>query len=85
MLNFASLKSFVRVRYFMLLVLIFNAMSVFAQVQITVDTDPIFTETNSWITTFTPIVAIGIGISIALAVLTFIGNQVVKAFRGGRG
>ena len=57
----------------------------FAQtpVPIVVDTNEIFTQTNSWIDVFTPIVAIGVGIAIALAILTFIGNQILKAFRGG--
>ena len=67
----------------MVMMFVFNAYAVFAQVTITVDTDPIFTETNSWITVFTPIVAIGIGISIALAILTFIGREIVNAFRSG--
>ncbi len=63
-------------------VLSISALS-FAQVAITVDTDAIFTEVNTWISTFLPIVAIGIGISVALAILTFIGKQIVSAFRGG--
>jgi hypothetical protein len=55
----------------------------FAQepVTLTVPTDQIFEEANNWIVTFAPIVAIGIGISIALAILTFIGSQIVAAFR----
>ena len=52
-------------------------------VPIIVDTNAIFTQTNNWIDVFTPIIAIGVGISIALAILTFIGNQILKAFRGG--
>lgn len=52
-------------------------------VPIVVDTNAIFTQTNNWIAVFAPIVAIGVGISIALAILTFIGNQILKAFRGG--
>lgn len=67
----------------MLLVLVVPVMTSFAQVNLVIDTDPIFTEANSWITTFTPIVAIGVGIAIALAVLTFIGNKIVEAFRRG--
>ena len=51
-------------------------------VPIVVDTNAIFTQTNNWIEVFAPIVAIGIGIAIALAILTFIGNQILKAFRG---
>jgi len=65
----------------MVFILAMNAVSAFAQVTLEIDTDPIFTEANGWITTFTPIVAIGIGISIALAILTFVGNKIVEAFR----
>lgn len=68
----------------MALVLTVTAMS-FAQtpVPIVVNTNDIFTQTNSWIAIFSPIVAIGTGIAIALAILTFIGGQILKAFRGG--
>lgn|GEM_PF-5873270 len=65
----------------MLCILLMNVVSAFAQVQLEVDPDPIFLEANGWIVVFTPIVAIGIGISIALAVLTFVGNKIVDAFR----
>ena len=61
------------------------SVSVYAQtpVPIIVDTNAIFTSTNTWIEVFVPIMAIGIGISVALAILTFIGNQILRAFRGG--
>jgi hypothetical protein len=62
-------------------IFVMNVVASFAQVTLTIDTDPIFTSANTWITTFTPIVAIGIGISIALAILTFVGNKIVQAFR----
>lgn len=66
-------------------VMVMMVAPAFAQtpVPITVDTNEIFTQTNNWIDVFTPIVAIGVGIAIALAILTFIGNQILKAFRGG--
>jgi hypothetical protein len=69
--------------YIIVSVFAMSAVS-FAQtpVPIVVDTNTIFEQANNWITVFTPIVAIGIGISIALAILTFIGTQIVKAFRG---
>ncbi len=71
-----------RLRVFIIAVIVFSAVMVsFAQVQITVDTDAIFTEANVWIAVFTPIVAIGIGIAIALAILRFIGKQIVSAFK----
>ncbi|MCU0463210.1 MAG: hypothetical protein MUF38_01430 [Anaerolineae bacterium] len=54
-------------------------------VAISVDTNEIFTSANSWIVTFTPIISIGLGISIAIAILLFIGREILKAFRGGGG
>src|SRR5688500_4439886 len=54
-------------------------------VMLTVDTNAMFTSANEWIVTFTPIIAIGIGIAIALAVLTFVGAQIIKAFRSPGG
>ena len=47
---------------------------------ITVPTNEFFTSTNSWISTFAPILAIGIGIAVALGILRFIGKQIVDAF-----
>ena len=52
-------------------------------VPIVIDTNEIFTQTNIWIDVFIPIMAIGIGIAVALAILTFIGNQILRAFKGG--
>jgi hypothetical protein len=67
------------------IVVLVMAAPAFAQstpVPIVVDTNEIFTQTNTWIEVFLPIIAIGVGISVALAILTFIGNQIVKAIRG---
>ncbi len=54
----------------------------FAQtaVPLVVPTNEIFTQTNSWLQTFAPVVAIGVGIAVALAILRFIGKQVIDAF-----
>lgn len=76
----------------LLLLLALSAVSVFAQtntpvpptatpVTITFDTNELLTASNSWISTFTPIFAISIGIAVAVAILTFIGMQILKAFR----
>lgn len=65
-----------------MLVLVVPAFAQSTPVPIVVDTNEIFTQTNNWIAIFAPIVAIGIGIAIALAILTFIGNQILKAFKG---
>jgi hypothetical protein len=53
-----------------------------AQVTLTIPTDDIFTSINNWIATFAPIVAIGIGIAAAIAILSFVGKQIVSAFKG---
>jgi hypothetical protein len=45
-----------------------------------IPTDVIFDEANTWIVTFAPIAAIGIGITIALAVLGYIGKMIAQAF-----
>lgn len=44
-------------------------------------TGVIFSETNNWLETFAPIAAIGIGITIALAVLAYLGKMIVSAFK----
>ncbi len=64
------------------ILLLIAAIPAFAQtpVPIVIDTNEIFTQTNNWIDVFLPIVAIGAGISIALAILTFIVRQIVQAF-----
>lgn len=49
-------------------------------VPLIIPTDQIFTSTNDWMTTFAPIAAIGIGISIALAVLGYLGKMIKSAF-----
>lgn len=47
---------------------------------LTVPTNQFFTSANSWITQFAPVLAIGVGIAVALAILRFIGKQIVDAF-----
>jgi hypothetical protein len=66
----------------LVLLLVGGVIPAFAQVTLSIPTDDIFTAINSWITTFAPIIAIGIGISAAIAILTFVGAQIVKAFKG---
>ena len=62
--------------------LLFGVPGVMAQtpVPLTIPTNDIFTAANNWIATFAPIASIGIGISIALAVLGYLGTMIVKAF-----
>lgn len=52
-------------------------------VALTIPVNEIFSQTNTWMTSLGPVVALGIGISVALAILTFIGKQIISAFRGG--
>lgn len=51
------------------------------EVTITIPTGIIFAETNNWIVTFAPIASIGIGITVALAVLGYIGAIIKGAFK----
>ena len=46
-----------------------------------IPTTTIFNEANSWIQVFAPIAAIGIGISIAIAVLGYVGKLIIDAFK----
>ncbi len=48
---------------------------------ITIPTDTLFEATNDWIETFAPIAAIGIGITVALAVLGYLGKMIASAFK----
>jgi len=69
----------------LLTVMVLDASATLAQestaVPLDIPTDVIFTETNNWIATFAPIAAIGIGITIALAVLAYLGKMIASAFR----
>ncbi len=59
-------------------------MSTLAQdptpVQLDIPIDTVFASTNDWMTTFAPIAAIGIGITIALAVFGYLGKAISSAF-----
>lgn len=77
------------IRLTILAILLFNTAVVLAQETtpepLYIPTSEIFQQTNNWITVFAPIVAIGAGISIALAILNFVVKQIVKSFhKGGR-
>lgn len=54
----------------------------FAQSEaIEIDFAVLWTQINFWIVQFLPIMAIGIGIAVAIAILGFVGNEIIKAFR----
>ena len=79
--------AFLKVVSITMLIAVFALMAVptFAQstpVPLEIPTGVIFSETNNWLETFAPIAAIGIGITIALAVLGYLGKMIVSAFKG---
>jgi hypothetical protein len=82
MSNLRSTFTRTQSRFIMIVMLFVMAVATQAQVTLSIPTDDIFTSINSWIVTFVPVVAIGIGISAALAILMFVGNVIVKAFKG---
>jgi hypothetical protein len=47
---------------------------------LTIPINTVMVSTNSWIETFAPIAAIGIGIGIALAILGYLGRIIKSAF-----
>lgn len=51
-----------------------------ASTTITIDTDLLFSSVNDWIVVFLPIAAIGLGISIALAVIDLVGDSILSGF-----
>ena len=60
-----------------------SALPSWAQSTLEIDMAPIFEQTNYWTAQLFPILAISIGIAIAIALIGFIGNSIMKAFRGG--
>ena len=72
------------VRYYLMAVAFFlSSVPAWAQtpVPLVVPTNEIFTQTNTWMGVFAPVVAIGVGIAVALAILGFIGKEILKAFK----
>lgn len=67
-----------------IVVMLIAAAPAFAQtpVPITIDTNALMSQVNTWTSTLDDVVFLGVAIAIAIAILTFIGNQILKAFRG---
>ena len=65
----------------MLVVGVVSAAAQSTPVPLEIPTGVIFSETNNWLETFAPIAAIGIGITIALAVLGYLGTLNASPFR----
>jgi hypothetical protein len=74
-------------RLMIFLILAMSAIPAFAQetepVQLELDMGPLFSQINHWVTVLMPVLSIGFAIMIAIAIISFVGNTVVKAFRGG--
>jgi len=54
-------------------------------VPINVDTNQLMSQVNTWILALDDVIFLGVAISIAIAILLFIGKTVLTAFRGGGG
>lgn len=59
----------------------FVALAQGTPVPLEIPVNEVFTSTNSWMVTFAPIAAIGIGIAVALAILGYLGKMIVSAFK----
>lgn len=69
----------------LLAVMVVPSLSVSAQTPVPtlhIPVSAIFTATNTWTASFAEVMAIGTGIAIAIALLTFIGAAIIKGFRG---
>lgn len=51
-------------------------------VPISIDTNALLTQVNTWTAALDDVVFLGVAIAIAIAILTFIGASILKAFRG---
>ena len=49
---------------------------------LTINTNGLLTQINTWTASLDDIIFLGVAIAIAIAILTFIGNQILKAFKG---
>lgn len=68
----------------LVLALVVNVAPAFAQtpVPLEIPVDTLITNVNTWVVQLAPVVFFGTAIGIAIALLTFIGNVILKAFRG---
>lgn len=56
-----------------------------AQLSLDIDLSPLFDAINQFLPIFFPVVALGGGIAIALALSVFLVNTIKKSIGGGRG
>jgi hypothetical protein len=59
-----------------------SAVPSFAQSTIDFDVDALIDSANGWIDTFLPILSIGFGIAIAVALIERVGGSIIKGIRG---
>jgi hypothetical protein len=72
----------------MVLAFILSAMPVAAQdpsieLDLTPTIEAFFSSIGTFLPVFAPIIALGVGISVSLALLAFLGKQMLNAFKGG--
>lgn len=81
-----SVKETVHLRASLVLLMVWSLLVAgersFAQ-SIALDTTSLFDNINTWIAALDDIIFLGVAIAIAIAVLTFVGKQILNAFRGG--
>ncbi len=67
--------------FMLVLALTVPSLSFAQSATIELDFTVLFTQINAWIIQFLPIMAIGIGIAVAIAIINFVGNRIVEAFK----
>lgn len=68
------------ITFVLALLLSLSVMPSFAQ-SIAFDATVLISQVNTWITIFLPILSIGMGISIAIALVEKVGSSILNAFR----
>lgn len=68
------------ITFMLCLMLSLSVMPSFAQ-SISFDATVLISQVNTWITVFLPILSIGMGISIAIALVEKVGSSILNAFR----
>jgi len=65
----------------LVMMLVLNGFS-FATSSISFDPSTLIDQINVWVPVFLPILGIGLGITIAIALIEKVGGSILKAFRG---
>jgi TRAP-type C4-dicarboxylate transport system permease small subunit len=68
------------VMFMLVMMLVLNGFS-FAQSSIAFDPTTLIDQINVWVPVFLPILGIGLGITIAIALIEKVGGSILKAFR----